>query len=126
MKRLWLGLAILLILLMVGIGATVFMARFHNALSSDLEEAGEAVAEGDWTVALALAEQAEERWERGKRAAAAFADHEPLEQVDNVFAQIRLYGQMKLEADYGAACIHLAELVRALGESHSLFWWNLL
>ena len=126
MKRLWLGLAILLILLMVGIGATVFMARFHNALSSDLEEAGEAVAEGDWTVALAMAEQAEERWERGKRAAAAFADHEPLEQVDNVFAQIRLYGQMKLEADYGAACIHLAELVRALGESHSLFWWNLL
>ena len=126
MKRLWLGVAILLILLLTGIGATIFMARFYSCLTRDLEKASQAAAAGNWTAALELADQTETRWERGKRAAAAFADHEPLEQVDNVFAQLRLYGRLRLAADYAAACTHLAELARALGESHSLFWWNLL
>lgn len=126
MKRLWLGVAILLILLLAGIGSTVFMARFHSTLAQDLEGACQAAARGDWENALADVERAENRWQRSKRAAAALADHEPLEQVDNMFAQIRLYGQMKLAADYAAACVHLSELARALGESQSLFWWNLL
>jgi len=126
MKRLWLGVAILLILLLAGIGSTVFMARFHSALTRDLEKACQAVTQGDWTAALELADRAEYRWEKGKRTAAAFADHEPLEQVDDVFAQLRLYGKLRLAADYAAACTHLAEIARALGESQSLFWWNLL
>ena len=126
MKRFWLGVAILLILLLAGIGSTIFMARFHSDITQDLEKASQAVTAGNWTAALELADQAEARWERGKRAAAAFADHEPLEQMDDVFAQLRLYGRLRLTADYAAACTHLAELARALGESHSLFWWNLL
>ena len=126
MKRLWLGVGLLLILLAIGIASAVFMSRFHDALSQDLEAASQAVLRGDWVAARSLAEKAEMCWQRGKRIAAAFADHEPLEQVDDGFAQLTLFSQMELTADYAAACVHLSELAQALGESHGLVWWNFL
>lgn len=126
MKRLWLGVAILLTLLFLGALTTWFMDAFHEALSEDLTMAASAAAREDWETALAYTRKAEEVWQRGKRAVASVADHEPLEQVDNVFAQLRICAQMGQTENFALTCVHLAELARALGESHGLYWWNLL
>ena len=126
MKRFWLGVGILAVLLAAGISLTVGIAGVHNKLSKDLDGASEAVQRGDWDTAIHLAESAKAQWNRCRRFVASFVDHEPLEQMDSLFSELEIYRQQQLPTDYAAVCTHLSHLSEAIGESHALTWWNLL
>ena len=126
MKRFWLGIGILAVLLAAGIGLTVGITAVHTKLSRDLDGACEAVQKGDWDAAVALAESAKASWMRCRRFVASFVDHEPLEQMDSLFSELEIYRNQHLPTDYAAVCTHLSHLSEAIGESHALTWWNLL
>ena len=126
MKRLWLGLGILAVLLAVSIAVTAGMDRVHERIAADLDAAQTAAETENWEQADALAQAAARKWQRARRFTAAVADHGPMDDVDRQFAALMAYGAARETADFTAACAELAVQTRAMGDSHALTWWNLL
>ena len=79
MKRLWLGILILLFLLVGSLLVQILLFRVHNDISQDLEQAALAAMSQDWTSSLSLARTALSRWQRWHHFTAAFADHTPMD-----------------------------------------------
>lgn len=126
MKRLWIGIVILVILLALGIGTTLFAIRTHRHISQQLEQASEAALRGKWEEACHLALQAKEQWEHFRHATAAIADHEPMEEIDNLFSQLEVYRVTRQQIPFSTCCASLSVLTNAIGESHAINWWSLL
>lgn len=126
MKRFWIGVILLLVLLGAGCASSMALTGLHNGLAGDLEAAAQAVRQGDWETAQLEAAQAKDLWNRFQHCVSAFADHEPLEEMDTLFSELEIYEQARQDVDFAVVCLRLAQLSRAVGESHSLLWWNLL
>ena len=126
MKRQWIGLGLLLAVLTVGIVLTVAFRRLHEPIAEKLDTASEAALAEDWGRADALASQAVGDWKNFRRFTAAVADHEPLEEMDSLFAQLEVWQRLREPEEFAAACVYLAELARAMADSQQLTWWNLL
>lgn len=126
MKRLWIGAALLLILLLGGIGSTFAMERFHRDLARHLESTAAAALEEDWPRAQALLHQCRSRWLRFRNFVAAGASHEPIEEIDNLYDQLDIYLQRRDSLDFALCCSTLRHRTEALGEAQSINWWNLL
>lgn len=126
MKRGWIGISILAVLLAGGLLVTWQMGRCHEAISEDLERAADRALAGDWKTAERLSERAEEDWEDGWNFSAAFADHEPMEDIDSLFAQLEIYRSSRDAISFAAICAQLSRQIEAMGDAHGLTWWNLL
>ena len=126
MARFWLGVGILLTFLALGLWIAVAMDGIHQQISSTLEQAALQTLDGDLDTGIALVSQAHDRWERNWHAAAAVADHAPMDEIDSLFAQLQLYGTTRQATEFAAYCTRLSQLVTAMGEAHTLTWWNLL
>ncbi len=126
MRRLWLGLGILAVLLALCIGVTVSMEGIHNPIAEDLLQAAEAAQAGDWNTANALAASARTRWKKYWCFTAAVADHTPMDELDGLFAELEIYGQEQEMPHFAATCAHLHQLSRAMADSHTPSWWNLI
>ena len=126
MKRCWFGLGLLVFLLVGGLLVTGAMTKNHEALSARLSRAATAAAAEDWAGAEAHFHAARQAWERDWHFSAAFADHEPMEDIDGLFAEAEVYLQSQDPEAMAAICAQLARLTEAMGEAHALNWWNLL
>ena len=126
MKRIWIGIGLLAALLVAGIWVAESMEDSHLPGAQDLRRASELVLEEDWSKAEALTKRARDKWEKKWRMTASVADHEPMDQIDGMFAELKVYAKVKDEVAYSGTCAHLAELMEALGHAHSFNWWNLL
>ena len=126
MKRLWLGLSILLFLLAGGLAIHTGLHNIHNDISRDLQQAATAATHQQWDNALRLARTATARWQRHHRFTAAFSDHTPMDTMDSLFAQLPIFAEKKEDPHFAAACMELSVYARALAESHALSWWNFL
>jgi len=126
MKRLWIGVGLLAIFLVAGILLTAAFHRIHGPLARTLEDASRQALEGDFDEALSLAREAQTHWEQYQSFTAMVADHEPIEQMDALFAQLEVYGQLGLEEEFAVLCAHLARLAAAMEESQSFTWRTLL
>lgn len=126
MKRGWIGLGLLGMLLTVGLLVTGFMGRVHKDVSRELEEAARAAGTGNWAEAAEDARDAYEDWQEHWHFSAAFADHEPMEEIDSEFAQLWPYLEARDSVAFRALCRALARQVEAIGDAHGLNWWNLL
>ena len=109
MKRLWVGIILLLILLAVTMAGTGAMNRIYAPMVEVLEA-------GDL-------EAAEERYGRWRDLTAAFADHGPMEEMDALFARAEICGDAQ---ERKALCAELAQRAKAMSNAHSPTWWNLL
>lgn len=109
MKRLWVGIILLLILLAGTMAVTVAMDRIYAPMVEALEA-------GDL-------EAAEERYGRWRQLTAAFADHGPMEEMDALFARAEI---CKDDQERKALCAELAQRAKAMSNAHSPTWWNLL
>ena len=67
MKRLWIGIGILVILLSMGIGLLLGSMVFFEEFSQNMEQAGELAMTGNWTAAVKKAEESEARWKTYRR-----------------------------------------------------------
>ena len=126
MKRMWIGTALLVLMLVSGILVTEFMERSHQPGAKDLNRAAALALDDEWGKAEALTARAQENWQKTRKITASFVDHEPMEEIDGLFAEIEVYASARDEISFSAACAYLAELMDALGESHSLKLWNLM
>lgn len=126
MKRFWIGICVLALLLASGFAVTGFMERCHDPISRELEQAAQAALAGDWTAALAAAAAAREHWERCRDFTAAFCDHSVLEEMDGLFAQTEVYAAGRDALSFAATCAYLSRLADAVAQSHLPKWQNLL
>ena len=126
MKRIWIGIVLLGVLLVGGVGAGEFMDRAHDPVARDVQRAGKLVLQGEWTLAQAMVKRGQDRWEEKWPVTAAIADHEPMDEIDALFAQLETYGKTRDPAAYSALCGHLGSLLEALSQGHRCKWWNLM
>ena len=126
MKRGWIGVALLLLLLATGLLVTWHMGRTHREISRELELAADFALAGNWEEAREEAEDAFEDWQEDWHFSAAFADHEPMEEIDALFAQLEAYAATRDGVAFAAVCRQLSQQVEAMGDAHGLNWWNLL
>ena len=90
MKRSWIGFVLLLVLLAGGIAATWGMAKCHEPIARDLENAAKTALQGDMAQGEVLMLQAREAWGRSRHLGACFADHTPMEEIDALFAEVEV------------------------------------
>lgn len=126
MTRGWIGLGLLAVLLTVGLLVTGWMSSAHKDISRELEEAAAAAGEKNWTEAAESARDAYEDWQERWHLSAAFADHEPMEEIDGLFAQLWPYLNARDPVAFSALCRELARQVEAIGDAQGLNWWNFL
>lgn len=124
MKRLWIGVGFLVVMLVLAILLTVVFDRIHTPLSEDLQKAADLAMVQDWEKATALTRQARADWKKYRELIAAVADHEPLEKMEYLLDQLDVYAAARRKADFSATCVELAAMADAMLESQSLTWWN--
>lgn len=126
MKRLWLGILILLLLLVSSLVIQILLFRVHSDISRDLEQAANRAMVQDWSSAFSLARTAIGRWQRWHHFTAAFADHSPMDELDSLFSQLSVFSQQREDPHFAATCKELSFLAKAMAESQKLSWWNFL
>lgn len=126
MLRLWIGIGILAVLLAMGIGLLWGSSVFFEELSEDLQQAGDFALAGNWQAAGEKVEKSREKWEAYRPFWASFTDHEPVEQMQNLFSQLELYRARQMEVDFAAVCRNLVHVAEAIDEAHGLRWWSVL
>ena len=126
MKRFWFGLLILALLYAGSLLIHHSLRFIHEPISQDLEQAAHAALQEDWSTALNMARRASARWYQFHRFTAAFADHTPMDELDQLFAQLPVFAQERENPHFSATCLELSTLARAMAESQGLSWWNLL
>lgn len=125
MSRLWIGVAILVILLSLGLSAALATDRFQADVSLALVAAGDAAAAGEWHRAETHFFQAEAIWRRHRSLNAAITDHAPMEEIDRFFLQGTVYLEERSRKDFRACCRALSCLVEAVAEAQAITWWSL-
>ena len=126
MKRSWIGLAMLVVLLVIALLVTWGMDRIHEPIARELELAADCALTGQWEKAQILASSAGTEWEKWAHFRGCFADHSPMEEVDAEFARLMAYSAAGEEAEFAASCSALSKKVKAMGEAHGLSWWNVV
>ena len=124
MKRSLIGGVFLLLLPICGLLVSLTMGRIHDPIAQDLTRAASCALDSRWDQALALSAEAANTWQRHEVFRACFADHSPMEEVDACFAQLEVYGIMREETAFAAACRETARKVTAMAEAHKLIFHN--
>ena len=126
MKRSKFGFGLLLALLILGLVSTWAIIRSTAPITETLRRAGERGFLGDWDDAMASMAEAKGCWEKTYPLCASLTDHEPMEDINSLFAQLEVYGESRDTRNFVAVCALLAEELNAIGEAHTLKWWNVL
>ena len=126
MSRIYIGIGILLVLLVLCSLSSFLIPRIHLDISQQLEQAALSAQQGNWPQASQLANRAMLAWEQAHGLTTVAADHEPTDEIDALFAELKLYAALEDTAVFAATALHLARLTAALGSSHSFSLWNLL
>lgn len=125
-RRFWYGVVLLVLFLALGQLTAWAMQRAQQPVQHTLEQAAASALQGDMDRGVALAQTAKQAWERHRPLTATVADHEPMEEIDSLFAQVEIYAQTEQNTEFAAYCTRLARLVEAIGQTHKLTWQNLL
>ncbi len=126
MRRFLLGAALLTALLFFGLWIRAGTDRMLIPISQSLQQASRQCLSGDLTQGQALAEQAQLEWDSVWHYIASFTDHAPMDEIDSLFGQLESFYAQNNTADFAACCAKLSRLVRAVADTHSPTWWNIL
>ena len=124
MKRFILGIGVLAVLLVGSLAVGRRMERLHDPVVRELQEAVALAAEGAGDAAVAAVKLAKKQWEESWNFLAAFADHEPMEEVDDLFSAVTAY--LPDSQEFAACCQQLIQRTAAVIQDQALTWWNLL
>lgn len=125
MKRCWIGVGFLVILLAASLTVTWAMNALHKPIEEDLNRAAELAAAGDWEEGARHFYRAKESWDKWEHFRFSFADHTPVEEISAAFRSLEVYCAAREEPDFPARCRELARKVAAVGEAHGITWWNI-
>lgn len=126
MKRFWIGLGLLALVLVLGIWVGGAMLRLHMPITMDLEQAAAYAEAGHWAASEALYARAKSRWDAGRNRIAAIYNHQPLDEIDARFRELEVFLSRREVTACRAGCVYLAERLRDLSDSFRISWENLL
>lgn len=125
MKRLWLGVGVLVGLLVVGLWAMTYADSHQERICNHLEQAKQAALREDWESVKQLTEDTCRLWEDSWDIWAALSDHTVLDEIDAGFARLEVYCRDGHATDYAAESGALSRQVEALGDGHRFSLRNL-
>lgn len=125
-KRFYIGMAILLVLLVLGIGVSTGMKAIHAPVEELLEQAATLALQQDLEGAVSLAHEAYAKWVEVHSFTASLADHTPMDDTDTLFQEMLIYGQTQELPHFAACCRELAVMVEAMYDAHAFSLKNLL
>ncbi len=126
MKRLWLGISILVLFFVLSLFTGAAMDSVHLEIAQKLENAAELVLEENYELGQTQVQSAKGQWEAYWGATASVADQAPMDEIDGLFAQLKAFEDPEDRVHYAATCAQLAKLVEAMAEAHRLNLPNLL
>ena len=126
MKRIKFGFVLLLALLILGILSTWAIVRSTDPITEAIRQAGDAGFRQDWTLAERKMGEAKRQGEEKFPFCASLTDHEPMENINGLFAQLEVYAKNRDHQNFAAVCAQIGEDLEAMGEAHSIKWWNVL
>ena len=115
------------LLLAIGLGclwAGSALGRFTEPVCRDLELAREEALAGSWDGAKEHSLAAQKAWTGKWHGLASAADHTPLEDIDDLFAQLSLCRRMEKKEDFPVLCAQLSRRLQAVSNAHAPDWWN--
>ena len=125
MKRIWFGVVLLILMLVLGLISSTFMKETWLKQSENLNRAAILASDGDWINARNLLAEAQAEWEEKQLLLAVLCQHEPIEQIDGLFAQLEVFSESRRTASFSSTCVFLSKLIDSLGRSHNLNLKNL-
>lgn len=126
MGRIWFGISLLMLLLLLGIGGSTLMERNHLPHAIQLEQAASLSAAGKLSEAEKIVKDVQAQWDKRITFISILADHQPMEEIERQFAQLETFGATGDTISYSSTCACLSRMMQALGNSHSLDLRNLL
>ncbi|MGM9603245.1 MAG: DUF4363 family protein [Faecousia sp.] len=126
MKRFWLGIAILAVLLGLSFAVQGVMGKIHNPMAEDLERSADFALAGDWEQATHYYAKARHTWEHYHGMTASVADHSPMDELDMLFAELSALCAEKETVHFAATCRSASRMAEAMADAHTFAWWNLL
>lgn len=123
MRRLWIGIVLLSILLITGLLPGFVLVPRQEQIARDFALAAELSRQSDPTGAANAAGQAAQLWKKQENLIAAVTDHEPVEQMQLLLLRLK---QAEDPAAFADLCAQLSATAEAIADSHKLTWWNLL
>ena len=123
MGRLWIGIGLMTVLLALGLYGATAMDGVHSPIADQLEQAA---AMQDPDAAARALQAAKSAWDQHWHRTAVLAEHEPMDDIDSLFAQAESYASSNQMGDFSAMCMRLSQRIRAAAESHRPTWWNFL
>ncbi len=122
----WLGAGILAVFLILGILLSAAADKICLPTEELLEQAAERTLSGDFDGGIALGKEAQSQWQKQWNIIAAMADHEPMDEVDALFAEMEVYARADEQPHFAACCKQLARRIRSFADVHRFIWWNVL
>lgn len=123
MRRIWFGVGVLVFLLVLGFGTSALMERIHTPISRLLLDASR---QEDFSRACRLSQQAEKHWQKHRRFTASLSEHQELDRIESLFAQLEVSRHRGDSLGHATTCAALSKDLSALVDVHQLTWWNLL
>lgn len=126
MKRVWFCGGMMLFLLGLAIALYFEPGKSFKEISSQMLQLSEYAQAEEWEKANALIQQCQQRFSRIRKFSAAFTEHEPLEQMETLLAQLKVYQRQREVLPCATAALELSTLAQEVAESFSLQWWTFL
>lgn len=123
-KHFWWGIGLLGVLLAVTWGISMAMDTVSPPICGLLDQAQEA-ADGQLDRARELVVQAKDQWQQAQSWISAVADHTPMDQIRELFAEAELFGKGDEPVHFSTVCARLSSLLRDMAQAHKLTLQNL-
>ena len=117
MSRFRIGVGLLIVLLAVCVFSQVRMAGIQKPIAEQIARAEEYGAREEWTHAASAVADARQSWEDHRTFVAALADHQPLEDIECLFAMLVSYADQRDATEFRAACRDLNRRILAVKEA---------
>ena len=126
MSRIRIGIGILLLLLVITGISSFSVPQMHLEISRQLAQAAQYAQQENWPQAGELADRAALSWEKARSLTAIAADHEPIDEIDALFAELEVYAARREITEFAATALHLSRLTAAMGRNQGFSLRNLL
>ena len=126
MKRLWLGLGLVALILVAGVFLEQCLEGRHHPQAEALEQAADWARQENWQMARELLTRTRQDWQEHRDLVAALVHHGILDDIDVCFAKLEVYAAEGSRTEFCAGCAGLALQLRNLPKSHGFDWWNSL
>lgn len=126
MKRGWLAVALLGLMVALSLWHVSTLGNLTGALNEELRRAESLAERGDWAAAAQVTQAASERWNGRSFYLHTTLDHKTADDIAVSFAETLEFLQWQEAGEYSAANARLMEQLRLLGEMEKPSLENLL